>query len=117
MNGESVFGWLKVIAVLGVLALVAIGGLLIWRWIEKKGGLGAATVAAGVALKENTPLGIPARGIDAGISAATGREETLGGFFAELFDPSTRQLARELRSDPPPPSNDTSDLFSLGAGA
>lgn len=98
MNGESVFGWLKVGAV-GAIVL-GVGALLyfVWKWISDKGGIAAASLSVGATLKNSTPLGIPARAIDSGISAATGRDETLGGWLAELFNPATRQLAKQLNT-------------------
>lgn len=50
-------------------------------------------------LKEETPLGAPARVIDSVVTKATGREETLGGWLAEILDPSTRKV-NEIFSSP-----------------
>lgn len=44
-------------------------------------------------LKNSTPLGAPSRAIDSAITNATGRDETLGGILAEIFDPATREVA------------------------
>lgn len=97
MNGENVFGWLKVG---GVVAIAAALGAIVWllfSWIRDKGGIGQAAIAAGTTLKNDTPFGVPARIIDQGLTRATGREETLGGWLAELFDPATRAL-RQLNT-------------------
>lgn len=93
MNGESVFGWIKAIATLAVFAVLAFVLYKVYALIKSKGVLPAA-VDAGNYLKKETPLGAPARGIDAVISWFTGREETLGGLAAEVFDPATRQANR-----------------------
>lgn len=87
--------YLALVQVLFYVALAAIAFaafMMLRRWLNA--GDGAAS-QIGNALKDS-PLGIPARGIDATISAATGREETLGGWFAELFDPATRQANAEI---------------------
>jgi hypothetical protein len=81
---------LQGIVLLVVLAVLGIGAVIAWRYFSSRGLLGSAQD-----LKANTPLGIPARTIDAGISAATGREETLGGFLAEIFDPATRSVSEQ----------------------
>lgn len=86
MNGESAFGWIKAA---GALLTLAVLGFLAWKaygYFQSRGVLGSASD-----LKEKTPLGVPARVIDSAISAATGREETLGGWLAELLDPMTRK--------------------------
>ena len=99
-------------AALAVLAFFGVVAIVVYRYIKKAGGIGGAAVNAGVALKENTPLGIPARVIDAGVSKATGRNETLGGFLAETFDPTTRAANTMLNS--PPPIKATSSAPSVG---
>jgi hypothetical protein len=58
-------------------------------------------------LKEKTPLGIPSRAIDSGISAATGREETLGGWLNEFFDPNARAVAEMSKPLYQPINDDT----------
>lgn len=90
MNGESAFGWLKVVLALAVFAAIAYAVYLLAKYIKSKGGVGDAALAGAQTLKDSTPLGIPARGIDAGISMATGRDETLGGLLAEWFNPTTK---------------------------
>lgn len=86
-----------------VLAVLGIGAFIAWRYFSSRGVLGAAQD-----LKENTPLGIPARGIDAAISAATGREETLGGWLAEMFDPATRAVSEQYGARRVKPVDDLS---------
>lgn len=81
---------------LALLAALAVAGIFLWRYLQVSTPLEIARD-----LKEKTPLGIPARAIDSGITAATGREETLGGWFAELFDPATRAANAMLRSPLP----------------
>ena len=89
---------------LALLALAAVVGYVAWRayrYLESMGD-GSVTLGAGIALKEKTPFGLPAKGIDAGISAATGREETLGGMLAEWFNPATRAANEMLDKSPLP---------------
>lgn len=69
--------------------MVAIVAVLAWL-VYKLFGKGIMQGAQW--LKEETPLGAPARGIDAMISSAAGREETLGGWLAEMLDPATRKV-------------------------
>lgn len=99
MNGESVFGWLKVGGVAIIAVALGVIAWLIYRYIKDAGGIGAATMQGANVLKNDTPLGIPARAIDSGISAATGREETLGGWLAELFNPSTRAFNASMQTN------------------
>lgn len=75
-------------AALATLAVAAVIGYFIWQYFKGKDVLSVAQD-----LKANTPLGIPARAIDTTISSATGRDETLGGWLAELFNPATRATA------------------------
>lgn len=84
----------QLFAMLAILAALGAGAFILWRWIESKGGLGEALKAS--------PLGVPSRAIDAGISYATNRDETLGGWLAEILDPSTR-AARKMLETPPAP--------------
>jgi hypothetical protein len=72
---------------LALLAALAFAAWKVYTLIGKKGG-GVAGAAA--VLKESTPLGIPSRAIDAGISAATGREETLGTWLAGVLSADVR---------------------------
>lgn len=81
------------IFLVAVLAALAIGAALFVRWLNTRGVMGAAQD-----LKENTPLGIPARAIDSTISAATGREETLGGALADWLNPVARTANAEIDS-------------------
>lgn len=99
-----------VYALLGTAALVilGIGGFFLYRWLTSGDG---PLANVGNALKAS-PLGIPARGIDAGISAATGREETLGGWLAEMFDPNTRKVGEVLKMNPVKPTSSTS-VYSI----
>jgi hypothetical protein len=69
-----------------MLIAVSVGGFFLYRWL-RAGGL----FDAGNALKANPVIGAPARAIDSAISAATGREETFGGWLAEMLDPATRK--------------------------
>lgn len=77
----QIAGSLATIAAFGALAFVA------WRYFSGRNVLDVARD-----LKESTPLGLPSRALDAGISAATGREETLGGWLAGIFNPATRTV-------------------------
>lgn len=107
---------LQVFASLAMLALASVAAFFAWRYLQGKSPLDVARD-----LKDATPLGIPARAIDSGISAATGRDETLGGWFAELFDPATRAANAMLRTPPIlPHANTTADYstppdYFLGA--
>ena len=91
-----------VYALLGVsaLALLGIGGFFLYRWLTSGDG---PLANIGNAAKAS-PLGIPSRAIDAGITAATGRDETLGGWLAEWFDPSTRAANQMLKLNPVKPT-------------
>ncbi len=80
--------------VLLFIAALSILAFLLWRFVQSKGGAGPAAIAAGAYLK-TTPLGVPSRALDDGITAMTGREETLGGMLAEWFDPATREFNRQ----------------------
>jgi hypothetical protein len=71
-----------VLAVAALAALV-VGGLVLWRnWPKLKDSLNPAS-------REN----VANRGVAAAVSAATGREESLGGLIAEWFNPATRKVA------------------------
>lgn len=80
-----------------IAALLGVGVFLLVRWLRSGDG---AVAQISNALKDS-PLGAPARGVDAAISAATGRDETLGGWLAELFDPATRQVNASLKRTKP----------------
>lgn len=85
----------RYLGVFELLAFVAVAlfAFFAWRYFTAKDAFEIARD-----LKERTPLGIPARTIDSSITAATGREETLGGWLAELFDPATREANQMLRA-------------------
>jgi hypothetical protein len=83
MNGQSAFGWLKVLLVLGALAAVA---FILYRLKQK-----LPDAIKSVALA-------PSRAADSAVTALTGREETLGGWLAEIFNPATRAVSREYVS-------------------
>jgi hypothetical protein len=69
------------------LAAVAIGGLLLWRnWPKLKDSINPAS-------RENVIY----KGTSAAVSAAVGREESLGGLLAEWFNPATRKVAEMLK--------------------
>jgi hypothetical protein len=80
-------------AQLAMLAALALLGVVAWRYFGAKDAFEVARD-----LKEKTPLGLPARALDTGISSAVGREETFGGWLAEMFDPTTRAANKMLRS-------------------
>lgn len=61
---------------------------------------------AGTLFNPVNPLNIVNQGVTGIVSAITGREETFGGWLAELFDPATRR-AREMLEDAPSPADDT----------
>ena len=86
MNGESAFGWIKALTALAVLAIL---GYVAYKLASYLKGKSPADVVfdAGDALKNNTPFGLPSRAIDAGITAATGKEYTLGTFIYDVFHP------------------------------
>lgn len=94
MNGASAYGWAKAIV---LLAAVALGVFFAWRFYRKSQSDGV-----GAALK-SSPLGLPSRAIDAVISDATGRDETLGGWLAEIFSPSVRAANRAITAPLPRP--------------
>lgn len=81
MNGESVFGWLKVAAVIAAI-------FFLWfLWDKIKGFFAHPDLPAFI---QNNPL---KRAIDAPISAVTGRDETLGGWLNEMLDPNAKKVA------------------------
>jgi hypothetical protein len=51
------------------------------------------------------------------VSVLTGREETLGGWLAELFDPATRELARVLGAPPATVASNPVEAQGYGTGA
>lgn len=79
--------------VLGLVALAALG-IIAWRFAPDLKKLVTKT------LNPANPQNIVNRNVTAAVSAATGREETLGGWLAEWFDPTTR-LAREMLGQKP----------------
>ncbi len=83
---------------LALFAALAFVAFKLWRFFDAKGGGAGAVIGAGNWLKEDTILGAPARGIDAGISVAAGREETLGGQLAEWFDPTTKAAQKFIQA-------------------
>jgi hypothetical protein len=95
-----------------MLAALAVAGFFLWRYLQGKSPLEVARD-----LKESTPLGIPARALDAGISSATGREETFGGWLAEVFDPATRAANEMLRTPPILPHANASEDYSTPGGS
>lgn len=84
---------LQLFAAFGILGVLVVAGIALFVWIRSKGGIGEALKAS--------PLGIPSRAIDAGITAATGREETLGGWIAEVLNPATRAANKMLQAPVP----------------
>jgi hypothetical protein len=94
-------------AQLAMLAALGIAGIFLWRYLQGKSPLDVARD-----LKDSTPLGIPSRALDAGISSATGREETLGGFLAEIFDGSTRRANEMMRTPPILPHDNATEDYS-----
>lgn len=101
MNGESVFGWLKAAGALIALALLGYIAYQVLAWIKAKGGLAKALY--------QSPLGLPARGIDKGIQTVTGGadaggEDTLGGVAArirEWWSGDAAKIEAMKRVDPP----------------
>jgi hypothetical protein len=96
MSGESIFGWIKAILLLVVIAAIAI---IVWKgWSAfmdaldklKKFGSDAGDKIASAA---KTVAKAPSAIADAGASTATGREESFGGLLAEWLDPNTRKVA------------------------
>ncbi len=83
MNGESAFGWLKVLFVLGALAAVA---FILYKLKQQLPDAVKSVVRA------------PSAAADAAATALTGREESFGGMLAEWFNPATRAVAREYVS-------------------
>lgn len=67
---------------IGVLALLAIFGVYAYTQRDK---LAQAANLVNPASSEN----VVNRAITSGVSAATGREETLGGWLADIFGPKT----------------------------
>ena len=51
------------------------------------------------------------------VTALTGREETLGGWLAEWFNPATREVARMLGAPPATVASDPVETQGYGAGA
>lgn len=94
-------------AQLTLLAVAAFFGFIFWRYL-----IGNSAFDISRDLKEKTPLGLPARAIDSGISAATGRDETLGGLFAEWFDPATRAANEMMRTPPILPHDKITEDYS-----
>lgn len=111
MNGESAFGWLKAALALLALALLSFVAFKAWQYFKSKGIFGAAQD-----LKENTVIGAPSRAIDSIISFFTGREETLGGELAEIFDPATRKANAMNNSTAPKTSKPAGDPSVLMGG-
>jgi hypothetical protein len=76
------------VVVVGVVAYIA------HRVIKGGAALGEA-VGEGVALVNPADdRNIVNRGVTAAVSAATGRDETLGGWLAGIFNPASRQAER-----------------------
>jgi hypothetical protein len=92
MNGQSAFGWLKFALALAALVLVGWLALKLREYLPKAG--------EAIASAARTTAALPYNAASSAVSAATGREETLGGWFAELFDPSTRAANKMLSSVP-----------------
>lgn len=91
MNPLHILAWARIGAFFAVIAAIAFAAFWFWR---RRDTMTAASVASYI--KEETVLGAPARAVDSAISAATSREETLGGWLAEKFDPATREVNRQL---------------------
>lgn len=88
--------YIAAVQTLAILAALAFAAYVAWKLFGKGAFAGADW------LKQSTPLGAPSRAIDAGISAAIGREETLGGWLADLFNPSAREVNNIYRRQTPP---------------
>lgn len=95
MNGESVFGWLKVALFLGAAFALYLFGKKFFDFF---------TVGAGY----NNPA---KRGVDDVVSTLTGRDETLGGWLAEKLDPKTRSLGGMFTRPTSPSSINLNEHF------
>jgi len=73
-----------------------------------------ALPAVGQAVNPLNPENIFNQGASGVVTVLTGREETLGGWLAELFDPATRELARVLGA---PLATAVKNPLDSGAGA
>lgn len=93
MIGINLLSWVK----LAMIGAALVGIFFLVKWILKRGLFGIATDL------KASPLGIPSRAIDSTISSATGREETLGGMIAEIFNPSTRAVSKIYSRPKPAP--------------
>lgn len=82
---------LQTIMLLIVVAVVGFLAVKLWAWVKEKGGWINALKAS--------PLGLPSQGIDATISAITGRDETLGGEIAEWFSSNVADANRVLTTN------------------
>jgi hypothetical protein len=54
----------------------------------------------GAAVNPLNPENIFNQAATGAVTRLTGREETLGGWLADMFDPTTRELARVLSAPP-----------------
>jgi len=75
----------------GVGLVLVIGAALAARY---------ALPVVGAALNPLDSENVFNQGVTGVVSQVTGREETLGGWLAELFDPGTRAVARMLGAPP-----------------
>jgi hypothetical protein len=92
VNGESVFGWIKVSAVLIIGAVLA---LILWKgaaWAKEFFKFGGAF--------SQNPL---AKATNNVATAISGRDETAGGLLAEWFDPATRAFNASMKRTPVKP--------------
>jgi hypothetical protein len=89
----------SVFALAGLAALAAFGVWLLLNRDRLIGGVKQAANLVNPASSEN----IANRAVTATVSSVAGREETLGGWLAEIFDPATRRVNREYQT--PAPSN------------
>ena len=106
MSGESVFGWIKVIVALAILALI---GFLLWKLLGMFGDLGKFFQGTGkfTSLFGKSTLGKPAPGdaVNAssgiGVSGLAGIKDRAnsGGFFPGL-KPNETQILRGGWPDP-----------------
>jgi hypothetical protein len=55
----------------------------------------SALPALGKAINPLNPDNVINQGVEGVVTVLAGRPETFGGWLAELFDPATRQVARE----------------------
>jgi hypothetical protein len=81
-------------SVLALAALAALALFGIWVWSNKKTlaeGIGQAANLVNPSSSQN----LVNRAVTAGVSRATGRDETFGGWLADIFDPATRRVNRE----------------------